>query len=143
MNKLSTKIVHLLLAFALCSCSGGPGVTYPLTGAVAGTALGAGTGALIGSAIANGDVAASALLGGSIGLVGGAAIGAAYKSIREAAIVGSNDSQIRENYEHLVQTERELERYREELRIDASSMDVVPESTEYIYTGPTLGAYNR
>lgn len=60
--RLFAGMLSLSLAVASTGCSSFHSETLA-TGAVGGAAAGAGTGALVGALIANGDVAASALLG--------------------------------------------------------------------------------
>ena len=146
------KILSQVRYLALCltvfavgcsSTTSSSDLSVPLAGGAAGAALGAGTGAIIGSVIANGDVPASALVGGVVGLAAGAAIAAVYQSSMKAAELSANNNRILENHEHIQQTELEMNQVREKLRSEAANMDVDPDTTEYIYTGPTLGAYNR
>jgi hypothetical protein len=112
-------------------------------GAVGGAAVGAGTGALIGSAISAGDVGASAILGGAIGLPVGAGLGYYYVATRNDRELGRLDGIIEENNVGLVKTEEELNALRREV-VD-QSFEAVPyeveksrEKVEH-YTGPTLG----
>lgn len=109
------------------------------TGAVGGSALGAGTGAIIGAVIANGDIASSALLGGAIGLPVGLAIAAAYDYNSERTIQEAKDSDIRRNQRELMARQRYIDELREELRSDAPSGNPAEERQEYRYMGPSLG----
>jgi hypothetical protein len=62
-----TFLVAGFVSFSSVGCSSS--YTTPVAvGGLGGAAAGAGTGAIIGAVIANGDVAASALMGGAIGL---------------------------------------------------------------------------
>ena len=74
MTKRSTLIVGIALGvlFLLSGCSGQP-LTIREKGTLAGGVLGAGTGAIIGSAV--GAPGAGAAIGGAVGATGGALIG--------------------------------------------------------------------
>lgn len=109
------------------------------TGAVGGTALGAGTGAIIGAVIANGDVASSALLGGAIGLPVGLAIAAAYDYNSERTIQEAKDDDIRRNQREILARQRYIDELREEIRGDSPSGNPMEERQEYRYMGPSLG----
>ena len=126
-----------------CSNAPYPDMTDTLVGGVSGAAIGAGTGALIGNVISNGDVAKSALVGGAVGLAAGAAIGALYQSAKEEAVIAVNNSQIRSNDKEIQKTYRDIRETKEELLSETSGMDVSPKTAEYRYTGAKLGAYNR
>ncbi len=105
--------------------------------------LGAGAGALVGSMISNGDVAKSALLGGAIGIPVGVLAGVAYRSHMEKKALEENEKIIKANYKYITARAVEIERLREKLTED--SFRIVPDKNlrADIYTGPTIGAYNR
>ncbi len=86
------------------------GCAAPLTarekGALGGGALGAGAGAIIGSAMGDGRAGKGALIGGALGALGGAAVGDQME--------GQNQRQNAQAYD-LEQQRREIERQRREL----------------------------
>ncbi len=135
----------LILTIFLVGCSNAPypDMTDTLVGGVSGAAIGAGTGALIGNVISNGNVAKSALVGGAIGVAAGATIGALYQSAKDQGTVMINNSQIRSNDRAIKSGYQEIQETRQELLSDVSGMDVSPSSGEYRYTGQKLGGYNR
>lgn len=141
MNKFS-YISCLALLLGGCAWPTSPTMSSAVTGGVAGTAIGAGTGALIGSAISHGDVAMSALAGAGIGLGAGAAIGAAYTKVTEQVEMGVNNSRIRDNQEHILNTNSEIQSLRQDL--DAEHRDIEIEySAEQPFQGPRLGVPTR
>lgn len=112
-------------------------------GGVGGAAAGAGTGAIIGAVIANGDVAASALMGGAIGLPVGLALGALYHYNSDEKVAERKGEIIRLNQEEIFARQRELDALREELK-NESYQGNPPESQRfYHYNGHTLGNYYR
>ena len=138
----------LILVLALTTvplgtgCSTTQGVSNPVYWGATGTTLGAGGGALIGSIIKNGDITASALLGGTLGVVSGILVGYAldrYEQERRDAI----QSELRANQEAINQRQRQIEELR--IKIDADSQRGTPDidRREWIYDGPTLGQYIR
>jgi outer membrane protein OmpA-like peptidoglycan-associated protein len=71
-RRLVAAIAVGAAAFVVVGCAGQP-ITKREKGALAGGALGAGTGAIIGSA--TGDAGEGALIGGALGALGGAVVG--------------------------------------------------------------------
>jgi hypothetical protein len=112
-------------------------------GTVGGAAAGAGTGALIGAVIANGDVAASALLGGAIGIPVGLALGALYDYNSEPSVQERKEAEIRANQDEIFARQRELDALREELRNDSPGQNPSDAERHYHYNGPTYGNYYR
>lgn len=141
MNKIS-YISCLAIFISGCSITPSPILSDALTGGIAGTAIGAGTGALIGSAMSGGDVAMSALAGAGIGLGAGAAIGAAYNKVTEQVEMGANNARIRENQDHILNTNAEISSIRHDLDLEHKDMqfEYVPEQP---FQGPRLGVPTR
>lgn len=110
-----------------------------LVGAVAG----AGTGAIVGSVIANGDVAASALLGTAIGIPVGIALGAIIYNNSQAGVRERKVAQINKNNAELFARQRELDSLREKIRNDGPTGNPSEQLREYQYNGDTLGNYYR
>ena len=109
------------------------------TGAVGGTALGAGTGAIIGAVIANGDVGASALLGGAIGLPVGLAAAAIYDYNSERTLKEIKIDDINRNQREIMARQREIDAMREEIREEGPAGNPDEFRKEYRYMGPSLG----
>lgn len=130
-----------LIVTAGCSSAGTNVYQDAAVGGVGGTAVGAGTGAIIGSVISNGSVAKSALLGGAIGLPVGILAGVAYHNASVSGEIADNQEQIRMNREIILERERELEYLRGKIRDDSSSKTVNPsqDRIQELYEGPTLG----
>lgn len=130
----------LLLSATGCSSS----YTAPVaTGGLAGAAAGAGTGAIIGAVISNGDVAASALMGGAIGLPVGLALGALYHYNSEFKVAERKGDIIRENQEEIFERQRELDALREDLKNEGYQGNPPESDRHYHYNGNTLGNYYR
>ena len=133
----------LILSTAGCASMENPYFQSGAVGGIAGAGIGAGTGALIGAAIANGDVAMSAALGGAIGLPVGILVGLAWRSNMESSAIEKNDAIIRTNYEYIMTRQMEIDRTRE--RLIEESFKILPDKRmrSDIYTGATIGTYNR
>lgn len=131
----------LVVALSACSSAGTSVYQDAAVGGVGGAAIGAGTGAIIGSTIKNGAVGKSALLGGAIGLPVGILAGVAYTNYAQNGEIADNKARIDANREHILQQERELDYLRNGMRDDSSSKTVNPdqERIEHQYQGPTLG----
>jgi len=135
----------LALIFSASLCVGGCGFhAKPLAiGAVGGGLAGAGTGAIVGAVIANGDVAASALLGGAIGLPVGLAIAAIYDYNSDLSVRERNQALIMENQEELYARQREIDALREKVRDDGPRGNPAEELRDYQYNGHSYGNYYR
>ncbi len=114
-----------------------------LTWGAGGTVVGAGTGAAIGAAIANGDIATSTLLGAGVGLPVGIAAGLIYHSYRDDRLIEANEKLIKSNQKELGRAQTEIEAYREELFKDSASIEVDESMREYRFEGASLGNYYR
>lgn len=112
-------------------------------GTAGGAAAGAGTGALIGAVIANGDVAASALLGGAVGIPVGLALGALYDYNSEQSVSERKQAEMESNQKEIFSRQRELEMLREQLRNDAPGYRPADSQRHYHYNGGTYGNYYR
>lgn len=143
------KSNHVLISLVLLTAAG-CGTTAPspvfdsaLIGGVAGSALGAGAGALIANNIDGGEVGESALLGGAIGLAAGAAIGAVYEQVKYERVVSANQEQIDANTAHIRTTQIEAEIERQRLLAESSHQAIDQSTRERLYDGPTIGQYRR
>ena len=118
--------------------------TEPLVaGGVGGAAAGAGTGALVGALISNGDVAASALLGGAIGLPVGIAVGALYDYNSEESVRERKMAEIQANHREIFARQREIDALREQIRNDGPTGNPSQELRGQQYDGPTIGDVYR
>ena len=140
---MSRSLVTLILGASLLV--GGCGFhTKPLTiGGVSGGLAGAGTGAIVGAVIANGDVAASALLGGAVGIPVGIAIAAIYDYNSEQSVRERKKAAIAENQEELFARQREIDVLRDKVRGDGIVGNPSEELKDYRYNGHTYGNYYR
>jgi hypothetical protein len=109
------------------------------TGGVFGTLVGIGTGALVGTVISRGDVVASAILGGAIGLPIGLAIGYHLQQTEEQAGEKNKVNQYMHNQRGIVEREREIESLREDVMKDSPDGEPDDADAIYIYKGTTLG----
>jgi len=140
---MSKKFLSFVFASAVaisgCGISG-ESLGY---GALGGTAAGAGTGAIIGAVIANGDIATSALLGGAIGLPVGIALGAYLDYNSDARVSERKVAQIQKNAAELYARQRKLEDLRDRIRDDGPTGNPPESDRRYYYNGPTHGNYYR
>jgi hypothetical protein len=130
---------NVLLSMFVLALSGCSAVPTPWEGALGGGALGAGTGAAIGALIANGDIAASAALGGAIGVPVGLGAAMIYASQVQSAAVEDRGEEIRANQAEIFRTQQEIETLRQELRADAPGEPDPHLYGGHLYTGRTLG----
>lgn len=140
------RCLLLLLAFLLssgCYDKPTPAMRDAAVGGIGGAAAGAGIGALIGSVIANGDVPMSALWGGGIGLASGIVLALTYRSMLEQAELLANEAAIARNEQRLVDNYRTISAAREDLTRDAAGIEPDPAQSEHVFTGPSIGVYNR
>lgn len=143
---LKRCVFSLFIGTALVVSSTGCSSSYTApvgVGGVGGAAAGAGTGAIIGAVIANGDVAASALMGGAIGLPVGLALGALYHYNSEQKVSERKSDLIRLNQEEIFARQRELDALREDLRNDTYQGNPPESQRQYHYNGNTFGNYYR
>jgi hypothetical protein len=134
--------LSLIVAVSTSACSSS--YTTPVAvGGLGGAALGAGTGALVGTVIANGDVAASALMGGAIGLPVGLAVGAIYHYNSEEKVAERKGEVIKRNQEEIFARQRELESLRDELKNESFAGNPAEANRQYHFSGETLGNYYR
>ena len=112
-------------------------------GTVGGAAAGAGTGAIVGALIANGDVAASALLGGAVGIPIGLALGALYDYNSEQSVQARYQAEINANQEEIFARQRDLDALREQLRDQTPGYNPNDANRQYHYNGATFGNYYR
>lgn len=135
-------VTLIVCGVATCSAGCGGFHTAPLAvGTVGGAAAGAGTGAIIGAVIANGDVAASALLGGAIGIPVGLALGAVYDYNSEQSVGERKAEEIKQNQSEIFARQKQIESLREEVRNEGPQGNPTDELREYHYAGPSMGRY--
>ena len=79
-----TPIAAIVVPIGLASICNAQSLNELQKGAIAGTVLGAGSGAIVGAAVGHPGV--GALIGGGVGLVGGAAIGEGLQHNSDAAV---------------------------------------------------------
>ena len=131
----SNKVCVVLSFLLLTGCGYRPTL---FESSLAGTAVGAGTGALVGSVISRGDIAASAGLGALIGLPVGLALGAYYQSYLEEQEVEEVRIRIKEQQAALYRNDLQLEALRSDLDADHPD-DLDLERRDDIYDGATMG----
>ncbi|MCO6430755.1 MAG: hypothetical protein J5J00_07830 [Deltaproteobacteria bacterium] len=135
------KCFSLAASLLLAACSG---PTAPVaTGGAIGTLAGAGTGALVGAAISSGDIAASALLGGAIGLPVGLALGYSWKRQTEDAQARSREQQYIANQRAIMEREEEIQLMREDMMREIPRNRLSDSEKQHIYVGPSLGVPTR
>lgn len=134
-----------LTSFVLGACAPDGGIHNVATGGLIGGVAGAGTGALVGAVIANGDIAASAALGGIIGIPIGIAAGIIYDQYySEKSKEDVRAELIRTNHQRIFERERQLEALREQINSEAPRGLPDPSLREKNpFVGPSLGNYYR
>ncbi len=135
MKKLIFVVLSALFCFSGCETVR----MDTFEGALVGTAVGAGTGALVGATIKNGDVGKSALLGAGIGLPVGIATSLVTHALYQQTVVKDADEQIEENQRHIFETQRELERIRERQKTEIMAKSPDPSTEQILYLGSSLG----
>ena len=110
-----------------------------IAGGFGGAAVGAGTGAIIGAAITNGDVAASALLGGAIGAPIGVALALMHYANSEENRKRTEMDMIRQNQDILFEQERQLDILRRQVWEERPHFEFPVEQDEQPFGGATLG----
>lgn len=144
MKKSILSILVLCIALLSSGCSSSAFHAKPLAvGTVGGAAAGAGTGAIVGALIANGDIAASAMLGGAVGIPVGLAIGMVYDYYSDRSISERNAVVIQKNQVEIYKRQRELDNLREQIRNDGPTGNPRESDRYYHYNGNTYGNYYR
>ena len=136
---MSRTLLSALFCTAVLSSGCGYHAAPLAVGSVGGAAVGAGTGAIIGSVISGGDVAASALLGGAIGLPVGLAAGMIYDYYSQDTIREIKIEDIKNNQREILARQREIDSLREEIKSDIPDGNPPSDRQEYRYMGPSLG----
>jgi len=102
-----------------------------------GGAAGAGAGALIGSIISNGDVAASAGLGAAVGIPLAIGSNLIYTSYSMSKAIEDRSDEIKANQQYIFEAQKEIDRRRHQIRADAPAAPDPALEGGYLYTGPT------
>lgn len=148
---LSLKSLKLLIItpFFLSGCGviaglfEDPVTSHATVGGLAGSAVGAGTGALIGEYAVGGEAGTGALIGAGAGIPVGILVGVGYYNYKMDAIIAENDRIIRDNQGVLTQNEAVLEAERTKFEQDSWTLEPDEDLKDYIFTGPTLGVPTR
>lgn len=144
MYKLILSLVVCCVAIGSSGCSSSAFHSKPLAiGTIGGAAAGAGTGAIVGALISNGDIAASAMLGGAVGIPVGLAIGMVYDYYSERSVSERNAVEIQKNQVEIYKRQRELDNLREQIRNDGPTGNPSESDRYYHYNGNTYGNYYR
>ncbi len=130
--------ISIITVFLTSACS-----TRTGTGAVFGTLTGVTTGALVGTLLSRGDVAASALLGGAVGLPIGLLIGYHLQQKAEESVEQKKVDKYMSNQDRIYKREKEIEALREEVVEDSPNYENDDAEAIRIYKGKTLGNPNR
>lgn len=132
-------LIWVIISMASCSTLKREAGKDPVTDGLVGGLAGATAGGLTGAVIANGDVAASALLGAGIGVPAGILMGMAYQWYFVERVYERNKDVLEENEMTLARNRAIIEEYRKELMAEADNFQPDPEKKEYLYSGPSLG----
>ena len=135
------SVLSIILAVGICGCALSPKDQAATNGALVGTAAGAGTGAIIGASISDGDIAMSALLGGAIGLPVGALTAYYFYNQSERDELNENQLKIERNEDEILAEEGNLAAMRERVERESRGIELDPSRFDYIYNGPTIGTY--
>jgi hypothetical protein len=136
-NNINRLFLSTILIFSSPGC--GMELSPTATGGILGIAGGAGAGAIVGTLISRGDVLASSLLGGAIGLPLGLALGYAWQMNSEKYQQAALISRYVDNQELIMQQEREIEALREEAEREIPKTMPDSDLKQYQYIGSTLG----
>lgn len=138
------KISEKLILLGMIGTLGGCGLSNPTLWetSLAGGAVGAGTGAIVGSIIPDGNIAASAGLGALIGVPAGLAIGQYYVQHLEEQKLAQEKQAIRDRQVEIFNNERELESLRNEIRGE-SVVELDRDRRNVQFDGETLGSFYR
>jgi hypothetical protein len=142
-NTLKSLVLGLMLATTGCGMFADPYVADGTIGGLSGAGLGAGAGALVAMGMENGDIANSSLVGAAVGLPVGILLGVAYRSHIEQKILDENNEKIRQNYQYIMARQQEIEQVREDIREESFAIEPDRSLKSHIYTGATIGMYNR
>ncbi len=130
------KFLLTLLVVAISGCTTLGSMFSSLgAGALSGTALGAGTGAIIGASIDNGNAGESALLGAAIGLVAGGITGAIVENRSEEHQRKEFLEKVRYNQQDTYEREREIDELRKQVEGEIPHGLPSQETKKYLYTG--------
>jgi uncharacterized membrane protein YebE (DUF533 family) len=136
------NLTLIVLLFGVMACSTAtvsPLQQQALVGGAVGTVLGAGTGALVGSLIKNGNVGKSAALGAGIGLASGVLAAAAYHEYQEHKEMREYQGRIAANQYYLEDMQMEIGELRQRLQQEADELKLDNPAPSYQYLGPSLG----
>ena len=139
---MKQKVLKFFLTISFVAVSGcgyGPGESVFMD-AIAGSAVGAGAGALVGSVISNGDVAMSAALGAAIAIPVAVAASYYYQDFKREQELADNNAEIMRNYRYITERENEIQELRD--RVDTESRQVNFDEDLDIpspYLGATIG----
>lgn len=136
-------ICALLLLFSGCAFNEHDPVHGAAAGGLALGTVGAGTGALIGAAISNGDIAASALLGAAVAVPIGIAAGAYYVSSQNERELELLNMEIGTNRDAIIANEKEILELRQSITDESFEIHPNEELGEHLFTSPSIGNYYR
>ena len=139
---MKVKALALFVFAALSSgCIGNEpydATAWGVNGAIAGGALGAGTGALIGSQIPNGVVAASAITGAVVGVPAGIILAVGYAQYQKGAALREARGQVEDNEAMIEQRNQQIDQLRQELTEESFTAQTEDGDSDRLYPGPTL-----
>ena len=136
---MSRSLLSALFCTVVLSSGCGFHTTPLVVGSTGGAAIGAGTGAIIGSSISGGDVVASTLLGGAIGLPVGLAAGMIYDYYSADTVTEIKINDLKNNQKEILARQREIDALREEVQGDIPKGNPPEDNREYQYLGASLG----
>ena len=135
----SFLVVSVLFISTACSTYTESGVL----GGVVGGGIGAGTGAWIGHAMSRSTAAEGALVGTAIGVPVGILTAVLIQAYIEKKEIDNNNEIIEANARYIAERQRNLDVAREALVEDSIMITPNKKLRSEIYTGPTIGVYNR
>lgn len=135
------SILAVSVLFVATACS-----TYTESGAlggVVGGGVGAGTGAWIGHAMSTSTAAEGAWVGTAIGVPVGILTAVLIQAYIEKKEIDDNNEIIEENARYIAERQKRLDSAREYLVEDSVMITPNKKLRDEIYTGATIGVYNR
>jgi len=105
-----------------------------------GGVLGAASGAIAGTLIANGDVAMSALLGAGLGVGSGLLVGY-WLDEREKMRIAEVKAAIERNERQIRENEEEIDALSKQVHSDSQREELNDDTFIHMYQGPSIGVY--
>lgn len=136
---LIRRLVFSFCALIITGCGYTPGQSLATDGIVGG-AIGAGGGAIVGTLLKNGDVAASAALGAAVAVPVVVAASYYYQDFKKSRELSRNSNEISKNSRNILDRDAQIEELRKKVIDDSSEIRFDDDiNFDPPYTGATIG----